>query len=203
VLLRYLSQVYKTLDQNLPDQIKTDDVQDVIAFFRAMLERVDTSLIDEWESMRHPELLLETPEARRLSQRELAIRELRDNPRALASRVRAEMHQLVAALARRDWEQATTCVRHEARSLSTLANEDDFSGALEPFFAEYDQLRFDHAARLAEHTQITSTGDGSWRVVQVLLDPEDDNLWHIEGAVDLSDGATLEGPLVAIIRIGT
>ena len=37
VLLRYLSQVYKTLDQNVPDQVKTEAVHDIVAFLRAML----------------------------------------------------------------------------------------------------------------------------------------------------------------------
>ena len=32
LLLRYLSQVYKTLDQNVPDQAKTEAVLDIIAF---------------------------------------------------------------------------------------------------------------------------------------------------------------------------
>ncbi|MDX2435889.1 MAG: DUF3516 domain-containing protein [Acidobacteriota bacterium] len=204
VLLRYLSQVYKTLDQNLPDQIKTEGVLDVIAYFRAMLERVDTSLIDEWESMRHPELLLlEAPSDRKVAQRLLAVRELRSNAKALASRLRADLHQLVAALARRDWEEAADCVRADPGTPSALVTEDDFSKALEPFFGDYEKLRFDHKARHAEHTQITDTGDHTWRVVQVLLDPEDSNLWCIEGEVELSDKARVDGPLVMVTRIGT
>ncbi len=203
VLLRYLSQVYKTLDQNLPDQIKTEGVLDVIAYFRALLERVDTSLIDEWESMRHPELLLESPDERRVAQRLLAVRELRSNPKALASRLRADLHQLVAALAHRDWEEAADSVRTDPDTPAALVTEDDFSRAMEPYFATYDKLRFDHEARLAEHTQITEIGDHAWQVVQVLLDPSDDNLWCIEGKVDLSDTARVDGPLVAVTRIGT
>jgi hypothetical protein len=108
VLLRYLSQVYKTLDQNVPDQSKTDAVNDIIAFLRATLERVDTSLIEEWESMRHPELLLEGAADTKIVHRLLAAEALRGDPVALASRLRAELHQLVAALARKDWEEAST-----------------------------------------------------------------------------------------------
>ena len=74
---------------------------------------------------------------------------------------------------------------------------------MEPFYADHQTLRFDHRARLAEHTQITPAGTNFWKVVQVLLDPEDDNLWHIEGAVDLSDEAAVDGPLVMVTRIGT
>jgi hypothetical protein len=184
VLLRYLSQVYKTLDQNVPDQVKTDAVLDVVAFLRATLERVDTSLIEEWESLRHPELLIEGAADAKMAHRMLAANELRSDPAVLASRLRAELHQLVASLARRDWEEAATCVRHTADEPSALVEPDDFSTA-------------------AEHTQISSIGDNQWQVVQVLLDPEDDNMWALEGQVDLSDDANVEGPLVVVTRIGT
>jgi hypothetical protein len=203
VLLRYLSQVYKTLDQNVPDQVKTEAVLDVVAFLRAMLERVDTSLIEEWESLRHPELLLEGVPDAKTAHRVLAAQELRSDPTALASRLRAELHQLVAAFARRDWEEAATCVRRTTDEPSALVEPEAFSDALEPFFSAHEELVFDHRARLAEHTQISSIGDNRWSVVQVLLDPSEENLWCIEGQVDLSDEATVEGPLVAVTRIGT
>jgi len=203
VLLRYLSQVYKTLDQNVPDQAKTEGVNDIIAFLRATLERVDTSLIEEWESLRHPELLLEGATDAKTAHRLLAAEELCGDPKALASRLRAELHQLVAALARKDWEEASACVHHALDEPAALGTADDFEGAMEPFFAAYDKLIFDHRARLAEHTQITDAGDNRWQVVQVLLDPENDNLWCIEGRVDLSDDANVEGPLVVVTRIGT
>ena len=74
---------------------------------------------------------------------------------------------------------------------------------MEPFFAEHEELVFDHRARFTEHTQITAEGDHRWRVVQVLLDPSEENLWCIEGKVDLSDDANVEGPLVVVRRIGT
>ncbi len=203
VLLRYLSQVYKTLDQNVPDQVKTDDVSDVIAFFRALLERVDTSLIEEWESLRHPELLLEGAADPRVAHRVLVARELRGDPSILTSRLRAELHQLVAALARRDWEEAADCVRHPPGDSAALVEPDQFSAAMEGFFVEHEELVFDHRARLAEHTQVSVESDNRWRVVQVLLDPSDENLWCIEGHVDLSDNATVEGPLIAVTRIGS
>jgi len=203
VLLRYLSQVYKTLDQNVPDQAKTEGVNDIIAFLRATLERVDTSLIEEWESLRHPELLLEGAADTKAARRLLAAEELRGDPKALASRLRAELHLLVAALARRDWEEALACVRHAPDEPAALDMADDFEGAMAPFFEDFDKLLFDHSARLAEHTQITGMGNNQWQVVQILLDPEDENLWCIEGRVDLSDEANIDGPLVAVTRIGT
>jgi hypothetical protein len=168
-----------------------------------MLERVDTSLIEEWESLRHPELLLEGVPDAKTAHRVLAAQELRGDPAALATRLRAELHQLVAALARRDWEEAAACVRHAVDEPSALTEPDDFSNAMDPFFAEHEELIFDHRARLAEHTQLTAAGDNRWQVVQVLLDPSEENLWCVEGRVDLSDDAHLEGPLIVVTRIGT
>ena len=86
---------------------------------------------------------------------------------------------------------------------SALVEPDDFSAAMDTFFSDHEELVFDHRARLAEHTQLTSTGENRWQVVQVLLDPSDENLWCIEGQVDLSDEANIEGPLVVVTRIGT
>jgi len=74
---------------------------------------------------------------------------------------------------------------------------------MEPFFAEHEELIFDHRARFAEHTQLSSLGEHHWKVVQVLLDPSDENLWCVEGTVDLSDDANVEGPLIIVTRIGT
>jgi len=203
VLLRYLSQVYKTLDQNVPDQVKTEAVLDIVAFLRAMLERVDTSLIEEWESLLHPELLLQGVADTKTAHGVLAARELRGDPRVLASRLRAELHQLTAALSRHDWEEAAACVRHPPDEPTALVTAEDFSEAMEPFFAVHSELIFNHRARLAEHSQITRDGDHTYRVTQVLVDPEDENLWCIEGKVDLSDEARIEGPLISVTRIGT
>jgi hypothetical protein len=109
----------------------------------------------------------------------------------------------VAALARKDWEEASACVRHAPDEPAALDMVDDFEAAMEPFFPEHDKLLFDHSARLAEHTQITDTGDNTWQVVQILLDPSDENLWCIEGRVDLADDAIVEGPLIVVTKIGT
>jgi hypothetical protein len=159
VLLRYLSQVYKTLDQNVPDQVKTDAVLDVVAFLRATLERVDTSLIEEWESLRHPELLIEGAADAKMAHRMLAANELRSDPAVLASRLRAELHQLVASLARRDWEEAATCVRHTADEPSALVEPDDFSTAMESFFSDHEELSRAHP-NLVDRRQPVAGGTG-------------------------------------------
>ncbi len=106
VLLRYLSQLYRTLQQNVPVALKTPAVDDAIGFFRTTIELTDTSLLEEWESLLHPELLVRRKEERERVVEALWVRELSENPRSLAARVRSEMHLLVHALAQRDFEGA-------------------------------------------------------------------------------------------------
>ncbi len=102
VLLRYLSEAYKTLSTNVPELARDESVEDVLAFLLTTLKQVDASLLEEWQSMR------EVP--RDVSvEKEVAVRQKPDlaaNPRMLGARVRAEMHRLVTALARKMYEDA-------------------------------------------------------------------------------------------------
>jgi superfamily II RNA helicase len=200
VLLRYLSQLYRTLDQNVPDAAKTEEVLDLLGFFRSMLERVDTSLIEEWEGLRHPELLIEDAEDSHHAHRRLVIEELRSDERKLSSRVRAELRQLVHALSRRAWEDAADAVRQPPDATGKWPPE-RFEAAMAPFYERFGSLVFDHHARLTENTIIDRVDDRRWKVTQRLIDPEDENLWFVDGEIDLDrwDG----GPLVAVTEIGT
>jgi hypothetical protein len=51
LLLRHLSQVYKTLVQTVPEPARTDAVVDHIAHLRTMIGAVDASLIEAWEKL--------------------------------------------------------------------------------------------------------------------------------------------------------
>ena len=51
VLLRYLSDVYKTMQQTVPESARTDEVDELIGWLGAVVRQVDSSLIDEWERL--------------------------------------------------------------------------------------------------------------------------------------------------------
>jgi hypothetical protein len=59
LLLRYLSDVYKTLVQNVPElsRNRSDELLSVIEYFKTMLKEIDSSLIEEWERLKNPDLL--------------------------------------------------------------------------------------------------------------------------------------------------
>jgi hypothetical protein len=190
-LLRYLSQVHDTLVRSVPDADKSEAVHDAIAYFRTLIQGVDASLLQAWEALRAPSAAAAaTPPA---------PFDLAQNQRALTARVRAELHGLVRALARQDWEEAAACVRADPEA---GWDPDRFARALAPFLEEYGRLDFTPDARLAHRTRIAAVGPRRWQVSQVLVDPAGDELWALHGEVDLSREKDPEGPLIRLLRIG-
>src|SRR5699024_2388419 len=63
VLLRYLSQAYKTAAQNVPEGFQDEELLEVLAHLRATLTAADASLVAEWEDMRAGTDSTEDPDA--------------------------------------------------------------------------------------------------------------------------------------------
>ena len=51
-MLRYLTEAYKSLVQNVPENLKSAAVLDVEAWLGESIRQVDSSLIDEWEALK-------------------------------------------------------------------------------------------------------------------------------------------------------
>jgi hypothetical protein len=207
VLLRYLTEAYKAIVQNVPTEVVSDALLDVIAYLRAMLAQVDASLLTEWEQLLHG---ADAP-AQANTQVDISA-----DRRLFAARVRAEMHALVRALSRQDWEEAATCIRRDEEG---AWDAEQIADALTPFLEEHGAVGFDHRARGATNTHITSVGPHQWTVHQRLLPPArvqieryeveghedeavDEGLWAIEGRIDLRSDTNPDGPLVELGRIG-
>jgi superfamily II RNA helicase len=194
LLLRYLGQVLSTLAKTIPETAKTDEVYDAIAYFRTLIKRVDSSLIDAWEILSDP--TAETEESKDEARRF----DLAAQPALLAARARSDLHALVHALSKTDFETAASCVHQDADDPWDAPR---FEQALAPYFEEYEKILFTPDARNSRRTLIKSTGPRRWDVSQVLVDPQGDHFWAVEGAIDLSQQRDPEDPIVRIRRIGT
>lgn len=198
LLLRHLGQVYTTLGQSVPEALRTDEIEEIRAYLRAMLEQVDASLVEEWEMLVRPDPALPaTDPAAPLVRRE---RDLAADPRVFAARVRQEWHRLVQALAERDWDEAARCVRQDPDDPWEPRR---FYDALAPFFTDYGEILTTPDARRADRTTIRKVGPRTWDVMQTLVDPQGDEDWCLFGYVDLTEETAPEGPIVRIRRIGT
>jgi hypothetical protein len=191
VLLRYLSQAYKALVQTIPEPTRTDELDDIIDQLRAMLRAVDSSLLDEWQSLR------ETPDGVKLVPLSSApAPALSESPRALAVRVRGELHRLLGALARKDWAAAAALIRPTPDAEPWTAER--IAAELSPLFAAQGTIDVTPRARRPNLTQLDPGPeprtfvarqrilDGAPAAAVVGLEPEEEDAdWMIDAFVDL------------------
>ena len=161
-----------------------------------MIERVDSSLFEEWERQLHPEVeRTGAAEVSPLPKLDLAL-----TPKAFRARVRSEMRELVRALSEKDYEEAVHWVQQDPDDPWDAAR---FAEALAPFHDDYERILFDPGARQAHRTAIRQTAPRVWEVQQVLADPEGDDIWSVQGEVDLAGEASPDHPLVRVRAITT
>ena len=191
VLLRYLSQVHKTMLQNVPEKHHTPAVQDVLAYLRAMLARVDDSLVRTWESL----TTAPDPDA---AERPVDISE---DTKRFRARIRAELHALVRALWLNDEDEAVAGLRHTEEFGWTALS---LRTAMKPYRDERGEVLYDGRVRLGWTTQITSHEPHVWLVSQVLVEEDHDEIdgaWSLEGRVDLREDKNPHGPIVELMEV--
>jgi hypothetical protein len=173
LVLRYLADAYKALRQTVPEEAKTDELFDLIEWLGELVRQVDSSLIDEWEKLRNPS---GEPAAR---SRDEGPPPVTGNPRAFRVLVRNAMFRRVELAALRRYDQLG--------ELDAAAgwDEDAWAGALEPYFAEHDEIGTGPDAR-GPALLIIDQHPGHWDVRQIFDDPAGDHDWGIGARVDLA-----------------
>ncbi len=200
LLLRYLSDVYKTLVQTVPAWAKDEAVEEIITTFGAIVRQVDSSLLDEWERLKNPyELFEPTPQRDELEP--AGSMDITKDEKAFTVLVRNEIFRLVRALARRDWAEAARITAPSPELEVSEASK--IEKALAPFFEAHQFIRIDPEARSPKHTTVDRSSAEAWRVRQVLLDAEEDNDWYFDASIDLVRSRDAARPILALERIGT
>ncbi len=188
VLLRYLSQVHSTLARNLPESARNDEIVDLIAYLRAMLARVDSSLVEEWESLVAPGAEAPTPSEVTPARTPRSV-----DRRSFDARVRAEMHQLLQALSRRDFEAALACLAEDPEADWTAER---LETELAPLFEDGGEIRCDPPARLNHWTRIEARDELRFDVTQTLVDAEGEGDRRIEAEIVLEEPRLPAGPML-------
>jgi superfamily II RNA helicase len=196
LLLRYLSDVYKTLVQSVPAGDKTREVDEIVTYFGAIVRAVDSSLLDEWERMRSGtgDVPAQIAAAEVPGEADVTA-----NAKELTVLVRNALFALLRAVARRDYAAAAAMLDGQEASAWT---PERLAEALVPFWAEHASIRTDAHARSPENTRVVSTDDGVWRVQQVIADTEDANDWAAFVTIDLARSREAARPVMTLERIG-
>ncbi|MCD2500088.1 DEAD/DEAH box helicase [Microbacterium nymphoidis] len=170
VVLRYLSDAYRAARQTIPDELKNEELWDIIEWLGELVRQVDSSLLDEWEQLVSPT----TTEDDDTPIVPPAPKRLTANTRAFRILVRNELFRRVQLAAREDMA-----------ALAELDPGFDWEGALDGYYAEHDTIGTGPDARSAAML-LFEEGASEWRVRQIIEDPAGDHDWGISAVVDLA-----------------
>ena len=190
LVLRYLSDAFRAARQTIPDEVKNEELQDLIEWLGELVRQVDSSLVDEWEQLSNPVLhdaegVILPPAPRRLTA----------NVRAFRVMVRNELFRRVQLAAREDY-----AALGELDS-SAGFDADAWAEAMDPYWAEHDALGTGADARGPAMLLVTET-PSEWRVRQILDDPAGDHDFGISATIDLAASDEEGAAVVRVTSVG-
>ncbi|MDB6031155.1 MAG: box helicase [Verrucomicrobiales bacterium] len=204
LLLRHLSSVHKVMRQTVPDRAKTDTVREMELYLRTMIRQVDSSLLDDWEKMRDPNYQrAEAKEVRPPGAEEAALDITRDT-KAFTAEIRTRIFTFLRGLVNADFEQALAVLSSTAQPDGEAWTAARLDEGMNRYYADHQRLCLDPEARNARHTYVVPSEDKrSWRVQQMLVDPEAHNDWVAEFEVDLGASRTANEPVMVLRKFGS
>lgn len=232
LLLRHLNSVYKVLKQTVPETAKNDQLREMELYLGTMIRAVDSSLLDEWEQMRDPDYERRVAAERaKIAGVELkppgaeeAAADLTRDPRAFTAAIRNRIFTFLRALANREFEAAVEALEaggaggpqsadtatsgaphagDAGHHLDTAWTPERLRQAMDAYLAEHERLLLTPEARNLRHTYVLPSEDRrTWRVQQMLVDPQAHNDWVAEFAVDLAASRAVGEPVLRLLRLG-
>jgi superfamily II RNA helicase len=204
LLLRYLSNAYRALRQTVPEQDKTEELEDLVDWLGETVRQTDSSLLDEWEALTDPESVERASAAAAAGAPPPPPRPITGNERAFTVMVRNAMFQKVQLAARDRFDQlaeieaaAAAVANPPGRPAMTKAAWEEALGA---YWDEYESMGSGPAARSPELLMIDRSGASdtprTWTVRQIVDDPEGNRDFAIVATVDLDASDAAGEPVI-------
>ncbi|KQV74352.1 DEAD/DEAH box helicase [Aeromicrobium sp. Root344] len=193
LVLRYLSDVYKTLLRTVPEQLRNEELIDLTEWLGELVRQTDSSLLDEWEQLINPDT--DPVEVRAKAEGSAPPRPVTGNARAFRVLVRNALFRRVELAALGRWS-----------ALGDLDGEDGWDAAawmeaMAAYREEYESLGTGPAARGPDLFMVEE-GSTTWNVRQTFDDPEGDRDWGITAQVDLPASDEAGEAVVTILDVG-
>jgi superfamily II RNA helicase len=215
ILLRHLNYVYKVLSQTVPDGYKNDELHEMEDYLGDMIRRTDSSLLEEWEKMAHPEdyqKRLESgtaeDEAEKAFGADKAAADITYDKKRFLGMVRQRIFQIMGNLAKQDFAAVLDSLADDLEEGQMLVDgegkpwtENTLTEIMAAYTAEHHKFRIDVEGRALTHTIVTYEGD-VMHIQQMLQDEEEFNDWSIDFEINLTDSREAGIPLLKMLRIG-
>ena len=191
ILLRYLSEAFRGLDRTIPEDKRTEQLKDIIAWLGLVVRSVDSSLVDEWENAGSV-LDAAPPDAAGV---EAVVHDRRGLTvlvrNALFSRVRMAAHRDIAGLGEADGEWGF--------------GERAWAQALDEYYEAHEGILLDADARSKAYLILNEADEEEahvWHVRQIFHDEDGDNDFAIAADVDLDATQAGDGVVFKDYRVG-
>ncbi|MEF2746872.1 MAG: DUF3516 domain-containing protein [Senegalimassilia anaerobia] len=191
ILLRYLSEAFRGLDRTIPEDKRTEQLKDIIAWLGLIVRSVDSSLVDEWENA-GAVLDAAPPDAAGV---EAVVRDRRGLTvlvrNALFSRVRMAAHRDAAGLGEADGDWGF--------------GERAWMQALDEYYEVHEEILLDADARSKAYLMLDEADEEElnvWHVRQIFHDEAGDNDFVIAADVDLDATQEGDGVVFTNYRVG-
>jgi hypothetical protein len=197
LVLRYLTDAYRTLRQTVPAAHHSEQFDDLFEWLGETVRQTDSSLLDEWEALSDPDAneRLEELEGLAAHGGTRPTRPITANERAFRVMVRNAMFRRVELASRDRFEELAALDDGDM-------DEAAWDEALGAYYADHDSIATDSDARGPQLLSVTTVPDERrWEVRQTLHDPAGDHDWVIEAVVDLDASDEAGEPVVATVAM--
>ncbi|WP_246036915.1 DEAD/DEAH box helicase [Cellulomonas telluris] len=201
VLLRYLADAYRALRRTVPEDRRTEELEELVAWLGDLVRRTDSSLLDEWERLANP-----TDDAAAAPDEEDDTPPpVTADPRVFRALVRGALFRRVELVAREAW--GALAALGDVDGDDRPWDADRWADAIDPYWDLHDEVLTGPAARGPALFQVTPSegrgpGAGTWRVRQVLDDPAGDHDWRIDALVDLAASDEAGEVRLRVLEVG-
>jgi superfamily II RNA helicase len=204
LLLRHLSRVHKVLAQTVPDSAKNDTVREMELYLTTLIDQVDSSLLDEWERMRNPlyQARAQQPESRPPGAPDIE-QDITSDAKSFTAAIRNRIFSFLRAWANRDFEAALAGLNAPEDSEGEPWTVARLGKIMEEYLVEHSSVCLDPNARNLRYTFVIPAEDkGSWKIQQMLIDPDEHNDWVAEFEVRLAESRAAGAPVLRLRRLG-
>ncbi|OII06192.1 DEAD/DEAH box helicase [Curtobacterium sp. MCBA15_007] len=198
LVLRYLSDAYRTMRQTIAEEQRTQELDDLIEWLGEVVRQTDSSLVDEWEALLNGDVLLASEEHEEIAPPQPA--RLTGNPRAFRVLVRNALFQRVLLAAADDIDglgELDATVGFDRSAWDTV---------LEEYYEEHDSIGTDADARSMQYLVLDESGATAsprvWKARQIFSDPEGDKDFGFSATIDLDASDEVGEAVVRVTEIG-
>ncbi len=210
LVLRYLTDAYRTLRQTVPEAHRTPELEDLVEWLGETVRQTDSSLLDEWEALTDPETVARVAADFAAHKPPTPPRPISKQERPFRIMVRNAMFRRVELIARDDLDGLMALERAAADRTdpprAVTMTRSTWDTAIEEYYAEHESVGTGsnaHGPSLLMIEPAVGEPAGApeetvarlWKVRQVIDDPAGHHDWVIDAVADL-DASDEAGELV-------